>query len=83
MNYSRLEALSVDGQCTAGRLRWPSTAPASTWATPTSPGRQDRFLSDDAYRRLAAIRARRDPSGRLASYLTSDPAGLNVRNPPN
>ena len=40
--------------------------------------RQDRFLSDDAYRRLAAIRAERDPSGRFASYLTSDPAGLNV-----
>ena len=40
--------------------------------------RQDRFLSDDAYRRLTAIRARRDPSGRFASYLTSDPAGLNV-----
>jgi FAD/FMN-containing dehydrogenase len=40
--------------------------------------RQDRFLSDDAYRRLTAIRAKRDPSGRFASYLTSDPAGLNV-----
>jgi hypothetical protein len=40
--------------------------------------RQDRFLSDDAYRRLAAIRAERDPSGRFASYLTSDPAGLNA-----
>jgi FAD/FMN-containing dehydrogenase len=40
--------------------------------------RQDRFLSDDALRRLAAIRARRDPSGRFASYLTSDPEGLNV-----
>jgi hypothetical protein len=40
--------------------------------------RQDRFLSDDGYRRLAAIRARRDPDGRFASYLTSDPAGLNV-----
>jgi len=43
--------------------------------------RQDRFLSDDAYRRLAEIRARRDPSGRFASYLTSDPAGLNVHSP--
>ena len=41
--------------------------------------RQDRFLSDDAYRRLAAIRAERDPSGRFASYLTADPAGLNAR----
>ena len=40
--------------------------------------RQDRFLSDDAYRRLAAIRAERDPDGRFASYLTCDPAGLNV-----
>jgi FAD/FMN-containing dehydrogenase len=40
--------------------------------------RQDRFLSDEAYRRLAAIRAERDPSGRFASYLASDPAGLNV-----
>jgi FAD/FMN-containing dehydrogenase len=40
--------------------------------------RQDRFLSDDAYRRLAAVRAQRDPSGRFASYLTCDPEGLNV-----
>ena len=40
--------------------------------------RQDRFLSDEAYRRLAAVRARRDPSGRFASYLTCDPEGLNV-----
>ena len=40
--------------------------------------RQDRFLSDDAFRRLAAIRAQRDPSGRFASYLTRDPEGLNV-----
>ncbi|HEX2744853.1 MAG TPA: hypothetical protein VHN16_10690, partial [Streptosporangiaceae bacterium] len=40
--------------------------------------RQDRFLSDDAYRRLAGIRAVRDPSGRFAAYLTADPAGLNV-----
>ena len=40
--------------------------------------RQDRFMSDDAYRRLAAIRAERDPDGRFASYLTCDPAGLNV-----
>ena len=40
--------------------------------------RQDRFLSDDAYGRLAAIRAERDPSGRFASYLTCDPARLNV-----
>jgi hypothetical protein len=40
--------------------------------------RQDRFLSDDAYRRLADIRAARDPSGRFAAYLTAAPAGLNV-----
>jgi len=40
--------------------------------------RQDRFLSDEAYRRLAAVRASRDPSGRFASYLTRDPEGLNV-----
>jgi FAD/FMN-containing dehydrogenase len=40
--------------------------------------RQDRFLSDESYRRLAAIRAARDPEGRFASYLTADPAGLNV-----
>jgi hypothetical protein len=40
--------------------------------------RQDRFLSDAAYRRLALVRAERDPAGRFASYLTSDPAGLNV-----
>jgi FAD/FMN-containing dehydrogenase len=40
--------------------------------------RQDQFLSDEAYRRLAAIRAARDPEGRFASYLTADPAGLNV-----
>jgi len=40
--------------------------------------RQDRFLSDDAYRRLAAVRAERDPEGRFASYLTADPERLNV-----
>ena len=40
--------------------------------------RQDRFLSGDCYRRLAGIRAVRDPSGRFASYLTCDPEGLNV-----
>jgi FAD/FMN-containing dehydrogenase len=40
--------------------------------------RQDQFLSDEAYRRLAAIRAARDPDGRFASWLTADPAGLNV-----
>ena len=40
--------------------------------------RQDRFLSDDAYRRLGAVRTQRDPSGRFASYLTCDPERLNV-----
>jgi len=40
--------------------------------------RNDRFLSEAAYRRLEEIRAGRDPSGRFASYLTSDPEGLNV-----
>jgi hypothetical protein len=40
--------------------------------------RQDRFMSDDAYRRLSALRAVRDPDGRFASYLTGDPEGLNV-----
>jgi hypothetical protein len=40
--------------------------------------RQDRFLSDSAYARLGEIRARRDPSARFASYLTSDPEALNV-----
>ena len=40
--------------------------------------RQDRFLSDEGYRRLAAVRAERDPAGRFASYLTCDPKGLNV-----
>jgi len=40
--------------------------------------RQDRFLTDKAYRRLAAIRAERDPAGRFATYLTADPDRLNV-----
>jgi FAD/FMN-containing dehydrogenase len=40
--------------------------------------RQDRFLSDANYRRLARIRAERDPSGVFASYLTADGEGLNV-----
>ncbi|MFI7542311.1 FAD-binding protein [Actinoplanes sp. NPDC049599] len=40
--------------------------------------RQDRFLSAANYCRLAEIRARRDPSGVFASYLTADPEGLNV-----
>jgi hypothetical protein len=40
--------------------------------------RQDQFLSDEAYRRLAAIRAARDSDGRFAAWLAADPAGLNV-----
>jgi FAD/FMN-containing dehydrogenase len=40
--------------------------------------RQDQFLSGEAYRRLAAVRAARDPDGRFASWLTADPAGLNL-----
>jgi FAD/FMN-containing dehydrogenase len=40
--------------------------------------RQDRFLTDKAYRRLAGIRAERDPAGRFATYLTADPERLNV-----
>ncbi len=40
--------------------------------------RQDRFLSDGAFRRLSQIRAARDPSGLFASYLTADPDKLNV-----
>jgi FAD/FMN-containing dehydrogenase len=40
--------------------------------------RQDRFVSDDVFRRLGLLRARRDPSGRFASYLSCDPEGLNV-----
>jgi hypothetical protein len=39
--------------------------------------RQDRFLSGAAYDRLIRIRAARDPDGRFASYLTSDPEGMN------
>jgi len=40
--------------------------------------RQDRFVSDESYRRLAGVRGARDPDGRFASYLTADPEGLNV-----
>jgi FAD/FMN-containing dehydrogenase len=39
--------------------------------------RTDRFLSDDAYRRLAEVRARWDPDGVFCSYLTNDPDRLN------
>jgi FAD/FMN-containing dehydrogenase len=40
--------------------------------------RTDRFLSDENFRRLEAIRAVRDPEGRFASYLVGDPKRLNV-----
>jgi FAD/FMN-containing dehydrogenase len=40
--------------------------------------RQDRFLSDANFARLAVVRDEWDPTGRFASYLTADPAGLNV-----
>lgn len=40
--------------------------------------RQDRFLSDDAYRRLGRVRAEHDPSGRFGWYLARDPERLNV-----
>ena len=40
--------------------------------------RQDRFLSDRAFRRLAEIRSVRDPAGRFATYLTADAGRLNV-----
>ncbi len=40
--------------------------------------RQDRFLTEENLARLEAIRAVRDPHGRIASYLTADPARLNV-----
>jgi hypothetical protein len=59
--------------------RWPlPTAPVVYLGDTDFTRRQDRFLSDAAYRRLAAIRAERDPADRFASYLTGDPEGLNV-----
>jgi FAD/FMN-containing dehydrogenase len=39
--------------------------------------RTDRFVSDDAYRRLGEVRARWDPDGVFCSYLTGDPGRLN------
>jgi FAD/FMN-containing dehydrogenase len=41
-------------------------------------GRQDRFLSDAHFERLAAVRAARDPDGRFVSYLHAGPGRLNV-----
>jgi FAD/FMN-containing dehydrogenase len=40
--------------------------------------RADRFLSDAAFARLEAIRAARDPDGRLCSYLIDPEATLNA-----
>jgi len=40
--------------------------------------RQDRFLSEESFERLRQVRARRDPTGLFAGYLTSDAEGLNV-----
>jgi FAD/FMN-containing dehydrogenase len=40
--------------------------------------RTDRFLSDENFGRLQAIRAVRDPYSRIASYLVSAPERLNV-----
>ena len=40
--------------------------------------RHDRFLSDANFARLAAVRAKWDPAGRLASYLSADASRLNV-----
>jgi FAD/FMN-containing dehydrogenase len=40
--------------------------------------RQDRFLSDANFARLAAVRERWDPAGRFDTYLTADPGRLNV-----
>ena len=40
--------------------------------------RPDRFLSDENFRRLQEIRARRDPDGLFCSYLIADGAQLNA-----
>jgi FAD/FMN-containing dehydrogenase len=40
--------------------------------------RSDRFLSDEHFRRLQKIRARRDPEGRFCSYLIAHDAELNL-----
>jgi FAD/FMN-containing dehydrogenase len=39
--------------------------------------RTDRFLSDEAYRRLGEVRSRWDPDGVFCSYLAPDGAPLN------
>jgi hypothetical protein len=40
--------------------------------------RADRFLSDENFRRLEEIRARRDPEDRFCSYLIAEDAALNA-----
>jgi FAD/FMN-containing dehydrogenase len=40
--------------------------------------RPDRFLSDENFRRLQEIRARRDPDGLFCSYLIAPGAKLNA-----
>jgi hypothetical protein len=39
--------------------------------------RPDRFMTDENLRRLAEIRARRDPDGLFCSYLLAEGATLN------
>ncbi|QEW01088.1 FAD-binding oxidoreductase [Microbacterium caowuchunii] len=39
--------------------------------------RQLRFMTDEAYQRLQAVIAHRDPGGRFARYLAADPETLN------
>jgi hypothetical protein len=41
--------------------------------------RPDRFLSDESFRRLAEVRAQRDPRNRFTTYLVSGPDRLNSR----
>jgi len=41
--------------------------------------RQDRFMSEQAWDRFQAIRARRDPDRLFAGYLTADEAVLNTK----
>jgi hypothetical protein len=41
--------------------------------------RHDRFVSDEAYRRLAEVRATWDPERRFCSYLDGAPGRLNER----
>ncbi len=69
---SRTDAGGPGGMARARSKAWIS----ATQQIPSSE-HLHRFLSDGAYRRLAQVRAERDPDGRFASYLTCDPGGLN------